>query len=282
MATTNPLRTLFEAIRRQHEREWTLPTPDALARAVASDTRVKQAVRDLSAGLTANRLSFDQWQAGVREALRRGGIDGAALVAAGAAAGLLAAGVAKSATTRLSPQAALARLEAAFTRRVVAHTQALAAGRIDVATWRAAFAAELDAYHPAAAIVGAGGSRDEAVLALGRQRAAEQRAFLDAWAAQLEQGGLPSERALASRATLYAGAAYGTASRSQAAVLGIALPVQPGDGRCRTNCRCYWQITPEAGGYRCKFVVRDDERTCPDCGLWGDLYADLFIETRTA
>lgn len=216
------------------------------------------------------------WQQRIRDALSRSGID--VLLLAGAAVGLLAT-VNRALTV---PPAALTSLETRFSERVVAFTRALAQGRITVEQWRLAFTAELRAYHPAAAILGANGSRDAAVLELGRQRFEEQVAYLNAWADSLLNAELPSEKALAARANLYAGAGWGTAERAKAAALGITLPVQPGDGRCRGRCRCYWRIVPEGTGYRCSWISRDDDGTCVDCATWGVMYADLFIEARAA
>lgn len=279
MATQNALTSRFEAIQRQYRTTWTLPPPDALARAVDTEARVRKAVDDLTALLDRRRITFAEWQRAVEEALRRGGINIGALLA-GAAVGL--AGARLASALRTTPEQALNALATRFTARTQALTAALAQGRIDVQTWRAAFAAELQAYHPAAAIAGAGGARSDAVLALGRQRAAEQMAYLDAWATQMAQGGVASEKAMLNRATLYADASHGTFERGQAVGLGLVLPVYPGDGRCRVRCRCRWDIRREATGWRCRWVVDRAAENCVDCLAWGVQYANLFIETEAA
>jgi hypothetical protein len=217
--------------------------------------------------LAAGQLDFPRWQTDVLAVLERSGADLTALVAAGAAAGLLAATVRTART--LQPERALAALERGFTARVVGLTRAYAQGRLTLPQWRAAFAAELDAYHPAAAIVGAGGSRDEAVLALGRQRAAEQRAFLDAWAAQLEQGGLPSERMLTARARLYAGAGKASFYEGQSVSNKLPrMPFYPGDGgtECLGGCVCAWkfQKLEGDGNWDCYWNISPAEH-CPTC-----------------
>lgn len=229
----------------------------------------------LSQQLNAGRITFAQWQDAVSAALERGGIDLTPLVAAAG----LATG---AALLRRTATVTLDQIAGRFTERVGRLAEALASGQIDVAAWRAAFALELDVLHTAAAIAGAGGSRDGAVYALGRQRALEQQAYLNAWAAALEADGLTSSAMLRSRSALYAGAARGTASMAQAQALGITLPHHPGDGRCRVNCRCFWDIRRVNGGFECRWVVDPAAESCPDCLEWGNRYNPLFIEVQTA
>lgn len=285
MATSNRLTPLFRALYRQYRRQWTLPLPDALGDAIG-DERVITAVVRLSQLLNSGRLPFADWQTAVKAALQRGGIDVTPLLAAAAVA--VGAGVILSGQRGLReqtdlPEQVLDALRERFLERVVNLTEALAAGRIDVPTWQAAFLAELDVYHPAAAIVGANGSRDPRVLALGRERAARERAYLDAWASDLQANGLSNRRKLLSRARLYAGAGSASFYGGMATARGIVLPQQPGDGQtiCRTQCKCTLRFEDAAGGVNVYWILHADE-SCPDCIELARVWNPLFIETRAA
>lgn len=221
--------------------------------------------------LNAGRVSFAQWQTLVRAALERGGVDWRAL--------LLAAGLVAVAATRRTDRIVLEQLEVAFTDRLDALVDALLDGRLTPERWATAMGAELDRFHLAAAV--SGGGRTTAMGRLARARAASERAYLDGFLADV-QAGRQSDAQIRARARMYAGALYGTASRGLADALGITLPTYPGMGRCRSRCRCWWEITPVDGGFRCRYIAQDDDGTCPDCAGWAVEYADLFIESEAA
>jgi len=178
-------------------------------------------------------------------------------------------------TTRLeiTPLSA-ATLNTAATRfetRASRLAEALADERLTVQEWRLGMANEIADLHVAAYVVGAGGvdnldAEDFAVL---NAKLNEQLDYLNAWAAELENGELPSLKALQARQNLYAGAANATLYEAQAQSVGLpALPAYPADGTstCRTNDGCRWEIVrlEGSGNFDCYWRLSPAEH-CEIC-----------------
>lgn len=194
-------------------------------------------------------------------------------------------------TTRLdAPDANTTALDSTmrrFEQRAAQLAQALVDGRISVQEWRIGLASEIADLHVAAYVLGAGGVEqlDAEDFAALNDKLDEQLGYLNAWAAELESGELPSLKALQARSNLYAGAANATLYEAQAQSVGLPqLPAYPADGtstRCRTNCKCTLRFERRADGIAIWWQLNPAEH-CPDCLALAAEWNPLVIPVRVA
>lgn len=180
-------------------------------------------------------------------------------------------------TTRLdAPDANNAALDSTmrrFEQRAAQLAQALVDGRITVAEWRVALASEIADLHVAAYVLGAGGVEqlDAEDFAALNDKLDEQLGYLNAWAAELDGGELPSLKALQARSNMYGAAAEVTLVRASTEAIGMpVLPAYPKDHQtdCRHYCYCHWRIETlnGVGNWDCYWEydpLRDNCKQCP-------------------
>lgn len=180
-------------------------------------------------------------------------------------------------TTRMdAPEANNAALDSTmrrFEQRAAQLAQALVDGRITVQEWRVALASEIADLHVAAYVLGAGGVEqlDAEDFAALNDKLDEQLGYLNAWAAELDSGELPSLKALQARSNMYGSAAEVTQVRALTEAIGMpVLPAYPKDYQtdCRHNCYCHWRIETldGVGNWDCYWEydpLRDNCKQCP-------------------
>ena len=169
-----------------------------------------------------------------------------------------------------------------FDNRVTTLANRLAAGDINLATWRAQMGIEVRALHTFAHANGAGGFANltpETIAAI-EQKIAEQNTYLDRWVEQMSSQEHLSDEQIAMRARMYGGSGNASFHAGMATEVGMpTLPQYPGDGntRCRTNCRCHLEIeTLEPGNWDVYWRLGVAEH-CPDCIDLAERWSPLRI-----
>jgi hypothetical protein len=118
-------------------------------------------------------------------------------------------------------------------------------------------------------------------------RVEEQLSFLEGMAAVVALGEL-TDGQIRARMAMYINSARAAFERGVTVVVGgrkLVLPAYPGDGstRCRTNCRCHWEIEEVVGpdgtivGWSCYWRLGTAEH-CDDCVARAADWAPLFVE----
>lgn len=158
--------------------------------------------------------------------------------------------------------------------RATAEVDALAAqladGTITTAEWTTSMRETVKRLTIDQYLLGRGGRNAMTQADWGRigYRLREQYGYLQRFAELIDQGQL-SDAQIAARAKLYVGATWSTFDRAKAAAWQIVLPAHPGDGgtRCRSACRCHWDIRrdDEAGVIKASWVLDSAAEHCEDC-----------------
>ena len=158
-------------------------------------------------------------------------------------------------------------------------TARLASGSITVQQWTAAMREQIKTAYTQQYILGRGGVGAMSQADYGRigGMLTEQYRYLDQFAREIAQGKL-SPGQIAMRARMYMDSATQAYERGRAAARGLRLPAYPGDGatRCRTRCKCRWDIKETEAGYVCYWRLGRAEH-CDDCLRNAAIYNPLTI-----
>lgn len=156
-------------------------------------------------------------------------------------------------------------------------TARMVTGAITLQDWQAGMREQIKTLYLQQYMLGRGGLDAMTQADYGRVGGmlTEQYRYLDNFAREIAQGKL-SPAQIAMRARMYLDSSTQAYERGKAAARGLRLPAYPGDGgtRCRTKCKCRWDIRNTEAGYVCYWRLGHAEH-CEDCvrnaAMWNPL-----------
>lgn len=153
-------------------------------------------------------------------------------------------------------------------RAILGYVDAWQAGRLSLADFERLFKTEVRDLYVAAAWTARGSVEATSQADYGRvgRMLRDQYGYAHDFFQEIERGEL-SLAQIKARTGLYVAGSSQAIEATGAAQAGLPrLPAIPGDGstRCRTNCKCTWQVQAVQNGFDCTWQLHTAEH-CPDC-----------------